>query len=182
MVEEGYLNTGQLFSYWNDTLSENLMVEAVYCRAAYIGERDIGLLNDRLSALRLARETREASLSLGRRFLGLAASLTDEIQSLNNCHLCVAFGYAGRRLGFSEEDTIAAYLHQAVVASISAAQRLLALGQIQSSAISWDLKAMICEAVARSAKCGVDNVGAFAQLPELASMRHPFLETRLFIS
>jgi urease accessory protein len=186
MIEDGFIDANGLFSYIENLLQESLLLEAVYCRTAHSTHR-LDKLNASLSALRLPRESREASLALGKRFLKLAASLEPSPQlrqaaALGEIHFSIAFGYACGVLSFDAEEAVAAFLHQNVVAALSAAQRLLPLGQMQSSQIAWDLKPSIADAVIRSAHLTVDTVSAFSHLPELASMRHPFLPTRLFIS
>jgi urease accessory protein len=69
-----------------------------------------------------------------------------------------------------------------VLNTVSAAQRLLPLGQIQANRIVWDLKPAILESVKRTRDIAFSTVCSFAHLPEAASMRHPCLPTRLFIS
>jgi urease accessory protein len=190
MIDERFLDLDGLFSYLSNLLSEGLLLEAVYCRAAHrcaSSEDRLPRLNARLSALRCPRESRDASLALGRRFIRLVASLDPATQlqqgaALGELHFSIAFGYACGVLGFEADTATAAFLHQNITASLSAAQRLLALGQMQSSRIAWDLKPDIAEAVSRSAALDFDTVSAFSHLPELASMRHPILPTRLFIS
>src|SRR5437762_2031224 len=67
-----------LAGYLEDCLSESLLVDAVFCREAHaracLGD-GVSDLNQQLSALRLARESREASLTMGRRFATLAAAV-----------------------------------------------------------------------------------------------------------
>ncbi|HEX4276849.1 MAG TPA: urease accessory UreF family protein [Bryobacteraceae bacterium] len=180
----------ELAWYLEDALSESLLVDAVFCREAHArasrGART-GDLNRQLSALRLARESREASLTMGRRFAALAAALHPcaELNGLageQELHHSVAFGYALGVLAIEAEVAVGAFLHQCVVNTISAGQRLLPLGQIQANRIAWDLKPAILEAVRHSRSISFSAVSSFAHLPELASMRHPCLPTRLFVS
>ncbi|MDP8991248.1 MAG: hypothetical protein M3N41_14350, partial [Acidobacteriota bacterium] len=86
---------------------------------------------------------------------------------------------AGAHLGIVEEAITAAYLRQSLVGLISACQRLMPLGQVAASGIIWNLKPAIAAAVLASE---TREVGCFTPLPEVASMRHGSLETRLFIS
>jgi urease accessory protein len=184
MIDEGHVTVARLFVLLKDFLAETLLVEAVFCRHAHSGVvAAVPDLNLRMSALRLARESREASLALGKRFLSLAASLEPDLHlPLENTHFAVAFGYVCGVLGFAVEDTVAAFLHQSVAAHISVCQRLLPLGQLQAAQLSWDLKPLILETTAHSATLTIPQSGSFAHLPELASMRHPMLPTRLFVS
>jgi urease accessory protein len=78
--------------------------------------------------------------------------------------------------GASQDTTALAYLHQSVAGLISACQRLMPLGQSAAARILWNLK----PAIARSAHR--EEVWCFSPYPELASMRHQLLGTRLFIS
>jgi urease accessory protein len=185
MTEEGHLTVDGLFGYISDLLQEALLLDAVFCRAAFRGEALAGL-NRRFSALRLARESRLASLALGRRFLKLVCDLEPdaglEDLAAGENHFAIAFGFACGRLGFGVEETVMALLHQSVWNIISAAQRLLPLGQQQAQCIAWDLKPAMAEAVEKSAALRLEDVFCFAHLPEVASMRHPGLSTRLFIS
>jgi len=186
VVEEHQLKPQNLFAYLHNLLEETMHLEAVFCRAAH--HRGCFALpcfdlNDRLDAMRVARESREASLLLGRRFTTLVADL-ETIDTLENCgsvHFSIAFGYCAGALGIEADDCIAAFLHQNVLSTISAAQRLMALGQRDANRIAWKLKPVILEAVRRS-RIAPEETYCFAHLPELGSMRHPNLFTRLFIS
>ena len=181
--------------YLEDSLSESLLVDAVFCREAHARALQGGLnvedrvcdLNQQTSALRIARESREASLSMGRRFAALAAALHSDpalgrLACLKELHHSVAFGYTLGILGLDSDLTVSAFIHQCVLNTISAAQRLLPLGQIQANRIAWDLKPAILEAVKQTRDISFSTVRSFAHLPEMASMRHPCLPTRLFIS
>ncbi len=179
-----------LGAYLEDSLCEWLMVDAVFCREAH-GRAVQGVsvhdLNHQMSALRLARESRDASLAMGRRFATLAALLhpgpaLSGLASLQELHHSVAFGYTLGVLGIEPDPTVSAFIHQCVLSTISAAQRLLPLGQIQANRIAWDLKPAILEAVAQTRNVSFSMVCSFAHLPEMASMRHSCLPTRLFIS
>lgn len=184
-----------LRGYLEDSLSESLLVDAVFCREAHARalqggsnvESRVRDLNRQTSALRLARESREASLTLGRRFAALAAALhpgpaLSALASLEELHHSVAFGYTFGILAIDPHLTVSAFLHQSVLNIISAAQRLLPLGQIQANRIAWDLKPAMLEAVELSGNISPSIVCSFAHLPEMASMRHPCLPTRLFVS
>lgn len=179
-----------LRSYLENCLSESLLLDAVFCREAHalsLTGAPVFDLNQQISALRVARESREASLTMGRRFAALVAAMhpnraISRIASLGELHHCVAFGYTLGVLAVDADLTVSAFLHQCVVNTISAAQRLLPLGQMQASRIAWDLKPSILQAVEQSRSISVSTACAFAHLPEMASMRHACLPTRLFIS
>jgi urease accessory protein len=186
MIEEGDLAIRDLYGFLKDLLCEGLLLDAVFCRSAYQrGQRGEAVddLNSRLSALRLARESRQASLALGRRFAALLAVLEPGMSiGPETAHFVLAFGWAGGALGLGVEEIIAALLQQSIAASLSVGQRLLRLGQFEAAQMNWDLKPCVAESVANSAALSVEEACSFAHLPELASMRHPLLPTRLFVS
>jgi urease accessory protein len=186
LIEEGDLALSGLFGFLRDLLSEGLLLDAVFCRSAHLRAAQGGTIADldaQLSALKIARESREASLALGRRFSALLATLDPHLAICpETTHFVIAFGYAAGSLGLGADETVATFLHQSVTSAISVCQRLLRLGQLEAAQMSWDLKPSIVETTAKSSRLGIDEVYSFAHLPELGSMRHPLLPTRLFVS
>lgn len=211
LSEEGELTVGRLELFLADYLSEAGAQEAAFCRAAHAlaAEVEAGAgdfrsnawleLNRRLSARKPARESRAASATLGRRLLRLALELDERplleeaaaaaARSSVDVHHCTAFGLTGGALGADAETAVLAYLHQTLAGLVSACQRLLPLGQTQAQKILWQLKpALVAAAGAgRGGDVGGEEVDCeevccFAPLLDVASMRHPALTTRLFIS
>lgn len=186
-------------------LAEAGALEAVFCRRAcgLASCNDeaftIGwvALNREVSAWKPARESRIASATLGRRFLRLASGLLGNSRSPHerdsgtilaladaeakragcDIHQSVAFGLVGGALGWSADECALAFLQQNVTALVSAAQRLLPLGQTRAARLIWDLH----DAVAEAARADGETA-CFTPWLETASMRHPALTTRLFIS
>jgi Urease accessory protein UreF len=151
-------------------------------------------LNMRLSAYKPARESRNASATLGRRLLQLAAALEEQPvlyaalaaakRQQVETHYSIAFGLVAGLLNVDEEMTLLAYLQQSLSALLSASQRLLPLGQSQASAIQWHLKPLMVDIAESSQQAALapTNMTTFTPLLDLGSMRHPTLTTRLFIS
>jgi urease accessory protein len=200
---EESLSADRLEAFLPEYLEEIGSFEINFCGAAYrlgIAGRDRFPseqwldLNVQLSAFKLARENRSASATLGRRFLRLvsglgetpilAAAIDAAQKTETDIHHCTAFGLAGAALGIDEESTLLAYSHQSLASLISSAQRLLPLGQTQAARMLWELKPLLAELVrrARENDFDVDQAACFAPLVEVGSMRHPRLQTRLFIS
>ena len=178
LAEEGNLCGDTAETFLHDYLSEAGRLEANFVRRAWRGE-DAQSLNDEFCARRVARESREAMVKLGRRFSRLIDALLATTLVPDGLSYPIAFGLAGARLGIAEEAITVAYLRQSVAGLISACQRLMPLGQVAASCMIWNLKPSISAAVLASE---FGEVGCFTPLPEVASMRHGSLETRLFIS
>jgi urease accessory protein len=200
LVSRELLGVSDLPEFLRGFLEEAGMVEAVFCREGFRLAQDQGKLcadrwvelNDRLGALKPARESRAGSASLGKNFLTAAAALGDfatlrdaleaSKRAGSAVHHSLAFGLAGGVLGFAEDRAVLAYLHQSIAGLVSACQRLLPLGQNAATKILWNLKPAILETANRSMTCEVDDVCCFMPLLDWGAMEHPALQTRLFIS
>jgi urease accessory protein len=178
LVEEGYLVPESLGEFLREYLCETGGLEASFVRRAARGH-DPRVLSDEFAARRPARETREATLKIGRRFSELLYALADAPVIATDLHYPVAFGVAGAVLKIPEQTMALAYLQQAATGLISACQRLMPLGQVAASRILWKLRPAIDLAASNSEKW---EAACFTPLPELGSMRHSLIETRLFIS
>ena len=197
------LTVDDLADFLRGYLAEAGALEADFCRDAYAmadSSEDAfdgqwTRLNQELSAWKMSRESRTASATLGRRFLRLAAGLSgapllaqaDLAARQAGCdiHHATAFGLVGGALGWGMDGCVVAYLQQNVAALVSAAQRLLPLGQTRAARLIWDLQGEIVNAASPPQPLPVGEGlgrGAFTPWLEIASMRHPALTTRLFIS
>jgi urease accessory protein len=177
LVEEGVLKPSNLGGFFRAYLGESGRLEAVFVRRAWRGG-DLAELSAELDARRPARESREASLKMGRRFAELFEALTGA-RIPRTVHYAIAFGAAGASLGIREELVAQAYLQQTVTGLVSACQRLMPFGQIAASQLIWNLRAAILQTVENSERL---ECSCFSPVPEMGSMRHASIETRLFIS
>jgi urease accessory protein len=193
LVAEGALAVGDLAGFLADYIAEIGGVEGGCCRAAHALGAEAGpgwedawqALNDRFGAMKPARESRAASAVLGRRLLAIVAQLLPSpvlAAAQGDAHHAAAFGLIGGALGVEADLTVAAYLQQLVAGLVSACQRLLPLGQSQAQHLIWTSRPAVVAAATASA--GRDWTAAACCVPavELASLRHPLLATRLFIS
>jgi urease accessory protein len=188
LVEAGLLNTELLAMFLEDYLAETGALEAAYCAASCGAAIPEWLaLNATLGARKLARESRDASSAMGRRFLRLAANISgDELLIAASelgaeVHLATCFGLSAGVFGIDARTAVAAYLQQSITALVSACQRLLPLGQTQAHQILWSLKPSIIAAVERSA-ADPALASSFTPLLDVASARHATQYTRLFMS
>jgi len=197
LVEDGTVTVPALRVFLSDYLQETGMLEVAYwlqahtCASAEDGFVSEWLaLNQRLDALKTARESRAASTSLGRRFIQLAADLEEDARLREaikvakadgtGIHHCAAFGFFGGVLGVEARRTGLAYLNQSITGLVSACQRLMPLGQTAASQLLWALKPIMIEVIDQYRE-GIHPV-AFTPMVDVASLRHPALNTRLFIS
>jgi urease accessory protein len=173
LASDGTLNPSNLEDFLKSWLEEAGAQEAFFLRRAY--RESARNLSEELTARKPAKESREASLKLGRRFAQLVNSIAGT-QIESDLHYSIAFGSASSALGIDEDAAVLAYLQQSVTGLVSACQRLMPLGQVAAARVVWNLKPAIEQAA------HTKELSCFTPLPEIASMRHPSLETRLFIS
>jgi urease accessory protein len=201
LVAAELLSVRELPEYLRSFLEEAGLLEAVFCRAGHrlangmkLEEfaRDWLALNERLSAMKPARESRAGSGSLGRNFLSALSGLGDfavvgEALRISKAsheliHYSLAFGVGSGALAFDEDRAVLAFLHSCAASLVSACQRLLPLGQNAATRILWELKPTIVETMRRSGERTVDDASCFMPLLDWGTMEHPSLTTRLFIS
>jgi urease accessory protein len=211
LIEAGFLDVENLESFFVGYLEETGALEAEYCaRSCELATAPLRsrlssdlcarandasepralasvidqwlVLNAGLGARKLARESRDASAAMGRRFLQLAATVTQlglvisAAERSEPVHLAACFGLVAGALELDSEIAAVAYLQQSITTLIGCCQRLLPLGQTRAHQILWDLKPVI----ERAAGSRGDTV--FTPLIDVASARHASLRTRLFIS
>jgi urease accessory protein len=204
LVSEGLVKVGDLFQFFSGYLQEAGTMEAIFCRQALrlLSPRPEAFswprwceINDHLSALKPARESRAGSAALGKNFLRAVLAL-GEVPELGELlgemrrpgsacsvvHHGPAFGLVCGALGIDETRAVLAYLHQSITSLVSACQRLLPLGQSEATRILWNLKPEIIETAARSATCQIDDAFCFMPILDWGAMEHPALSTRLFVS
>jgi urease accessory protein len=173
LASEGILHPQNLEEFLQAWLEEAGSLEANFVRRAFTAE--LKDLAEELSARKPAQESREASLKLGRRFAQLVNAIAGTRIS-TDVHYSIAFGGACAALAIDEDAAVLAYLQQSVAGLVSCCQRLMPLGQVAAARVVWNLKPAIEKAASQW------EISCFTPLPEIASMRHPLLETRLFIS
>ena len=179
LAEDGDLRPDTLADFLSHYLDEAGALEAAFVRRAWSAPRDLPVLSEEFGARRLPRESREASLKMGRRFSELANYLLPEASIASGLHYPVAFGGVGAAMGIPQEQIVLAYLQQSIKGLVSACQRLMPLGQLAASRIVWNLRPALLRAA-----CGSEaqENSCFVPLLEIGSMRHSSQETRLFNS
>ena len=191
LTEDGTVGPPNLGAFLSDWLEEAGLSEAIFCRAGWqqgtVGLSGWAALNDELAALKPARESREASGRLGRRFVALALALTgdpllEQALQTDPLYYPLAFGLVGSLLGLPTATVAMTYLHTAVGNLIWTSQRLLPVGQNMAGQLWWRLKPLVIEIAHRSEALTTSEATSFMPLLDVGSFRHPALPTRLFIS
>lgn len=144
-----------------------------------------------LDAMKTGRESRLASRQMGRQVIRVAAQhiegcplLQDFLAAVEaertSCHLAVCLGLALASSGWSREDAVAAYLYQAATGLMSAALKLLPIGQREGQRLLDGWVLLIAEL---SGQMQPDaTMTSWSPVQDIYAMRHSRLESRLFRS
>lgn len=157
------------------------------CRMAM--DADFGglmAMNAEISAWKISRELREASLQLGTRRMQMLGKIRPdewtgffegkEVHHLVACAVQMALGFVPL------EATLAAYFYQTLAGYCGAALKLIRIGQDGAQRVLSACLEQAGASAAASMKVEPEMAGCFNPLLEIASMRHACAPERLFIS
>ena len=159
--------------------------------AALDGLDELARLDTELSALKTVREWREASAQAGYRMLTMAHGFTHApvlhaVLAGRDAgwgpHHAIAYGIVARVLGIAPDDAARAYAFGSIAAQVSAAVRLIPLGQMAAQQTLHALKADVEDVAAASATHPRHDMGGALPLAEVAGMQHAYADARLFLS
>lgn len=142
--------------------------------------------------IKLSTETRKASTMMGRQFLHTVHQLSDDAlimqwyEKLNNKeikgHYSIVYGIYTAILGADVKMAIEMFLYSSISALVQNAVRAVPLGQMSGVKTTFALLPVILETARRVMTLGLDDLDNNSIALEIASMKHEFLHSRLFIS
>lgn len=185
-VEEGDIRDGASLQQWlTDVLAHGSgRSDTILLRHAHRAAADPAALADIVAlatACAAARERRDEALNQGRAFQ-LAVTTWTTTALPEDAPYAVAVGAAAGAMSIPEDDTAIAYLQAFATNLISAAVRLVPLGQTAGLRVLAALEGTIVDTYEQTRSAGLDDVGGCAFRSDLAAMRHETQYTRLFRS
>ena len=149
-------------------------------------------LDAELDAMRPAAELREAGRQMGRQTLRVATALAASpllaafAQAADDgrtpAQHPVVFGLIGGALGWPAVDAAQAYLHGTAAIVVSAALRLMRLGQTDGQKALFAMGPLVSRLAREAAEKDVGDLWSFTPGLEIAAMDHARLDARLFRS
>jgi len=197
-VKDGAVRDGkELARYVEDLLVQGIgrreaIAVAVAHNAAVTGRLAPVFAVDRaLEAFKLGRDSRLASRQMGRQVVKAAAEQLHDHRPLLEYrravdeartpgHVPVAVGLTLAACGWSRQDTVAAFLYQTAQGMVSAAMKLLPVGQQQGQQLLAGWGPMIAQ-LSHDVK-PQDGFASWSPIHDIYAMRHARLESRLFRS
>ncbi len=182
-VEAGDVTDRASAADWIGTVLRQggLRADAIVLRHAWRADAaGLRALMELAAAACPSRERREETLSQGTAFAAAASVWGAHGLPDGPVALPVAVGAVGAVHGVGEDALCAGFLHAGVGMLVSAAVRLVPLGQTDGLRIVAGLEADVL-AVARDTRAaGLDELGGSCLRGDIASMRHETQRTRLF--
>jgi urease accessory protein len=172
-------------------------MELPYVRFAYDAAMDnnaarLCKLDERYGAIRGAHELRQASSRIGAQRLHMLLQLAPEplVQELErerfngrfHAHAPIVFGTQMALNKTPLEAALAAHYYQALAALVSAAMKLVRLGQTDAQALLTECLRETTATVAEALTVDEKDAGWFQLTLDIASARHETAYTRIFIS
>jgi urease accessory protein len=148
-------------------------------------------IDRRLSAVKLAREGREASARTGRTLLAAAPAVAGvrmqgyvdlvELRYTPGNH-AVVLGMLSALLDIPPLDAVAGELFAFSTGWLAAAVRLGLTDHLTAQFVLRGIRPVLVDAAERAVLGNVDDIASYTPLPDLMSMRHERAELRLFSS
>ena len=149
-------------------------------------------LDEMLTALKLTRETREASIKIGAAFLRTVSSTFGWERTTHyrrataeGCcagHYAIAFGIAAAEAEISDREALLAFLQSNLYGFLTVAARIIPLGQLDTQralALSWP-HIVDCATIALG--LDLEDLSVPTAFLDIASMQHERLYSRLCMS
>lgn len=181
-IREGWVHDAESLQIWLADLLEDGSgrSDAIWLTLAACGDEDPGALDAEARAFQPSQERLRETLRQGEAF----ARIVNDVWGTDLPSLClpIAVGRAARLQGLEPKSTAALYLQSFVSNIVSAAVRLVPLGQTEGQRVTAALAPM-CEQIAlEAAQAGPDDIYSNCFLSDVAAMRHETQEPRLFQS
>ncbi|MEJ0019863.1 MAG: urease accessory protein UreF [Acetobacteraceae bacterium] len=182
-VESGDIRDGDTLRGW---LADVLLHgsghnDLILLRHAHRPGCDLAALNDLAIAVGPSRERRAETLDQGTAFIAAAAAWQPPVLPARVAYP-VAVGALAAHHGIAEDATAAGYLQAFATNLISAAVRLVPLGQSAGLRVLAALEPVILHVTDATRTATLDDLGGCAFRSDLAAMLHETQYTRLFRS
>ena len=168
--------------------------EGPYFLAAYdAAGRDlseVALLDREFTAMKLTKESREASKRTGKSFLRIAAGILDnkdviayyDQNSGAGVNYPIAFSLVCSVLAIGRPESLKAFIFSEVNSMVQSGLKLIPLGNMQAQQVLLGSLPIIEESVRTACATELADAGVFCPGLDIASARHETLQTRLYMS
>lgn len=198
-TQQGLIGDAVALREWLETIlhhgvcGSHLLPVALAHRAAALPDwQQMIRLDQRLTAMKHAREMREASVKTGQGLLRLArqvwpGTLVEQLYTLQQggqlaAHYALVFGALGYALAWDERLSVEAAGYQWLSGMVSTALRLLPLGQLAGQRLLATLLAGLPTIATAIRQQGWEDLSSTVPEFDIRTMQHERLYSRLFQS
>lgn len=188
--------TGQLMAFIDVYLdaviakSEGPTVCRAWDLALNWSENNLLELEELLTAMKLTKESKEASQRTGKALLQIAGAILEdqELQAFydNYCkkgiNYAVAYGILCGKLGIEKGDAVESYVFSTVNAIVQSAVKLIPLGNVEAQKVMLDSHDLMEKTIEESLVRTIDDLSNYCPGLDFASMLHETLPVRLYMS
>ena len=147
-------------------------------------------LDELVTAMRLTRESREASHRTGKALIRIASAMLDrkeltayyESRKESGTNYPVAFGMLSALMEVPKEEALSAFIFSAVNGIVQSGVKLIPLGNGEAQKLIMQNYETIGGAVEEALATPFEEIYSFCPAFDLASIHHEDLETRLYMS
>ncbi|GGK89169.1 urease accessory protein UreF [Rufibacter glacialis] len=198
-IQKGTVNdAASAEGYIKSMLTNNIKYnDAAFVRLAYDaaagGEvSEVILLDQECTALKSAREIRQASIKMGGRLLKIFNRQTEHplVQKYHEAilqkeaagHYCIVYGLYACLMHIPAEEALLAFYYNAAVSMVTNCVKLIPLGQVEGQNILYQLHPLFHQLVQETlglerGAVGICNIGF-----DIHCMQHEHLYSRLYMS
>ncbi len=176
---------------YNLKYNDGAFMRLAYEAAAAADLEKLIRLDQECTALKCAREIREASQKLGLRLhkifcrrsnFSLVSAFAAAIGREAEGHYCIMFGMYAHQLGIPPAEALFAFYYNAAVGMVTNGVKLVPLGQLDGQDILFDLSPVIRQLTDETLSLDPELRGICSIAFDIRCMQHERLYSRLYMS
>ncbi len=198
-VQHGLVTSGQeveslLRTYLTQLVGPSDCIAVSHAHQATL-EEDVALLirvDRRLTAVKLTRESRDASTRIGKRILATATTIAPRpiLNAYQHAiankeapgNAAIAFASAAASIGVPRREAMLVALYTYAASLLGVAMRLIRFDHLQAQEILTRIRLLLIQIVESNLNSPIDAMRSFAPMIDIMAMRHEQSTVRLFIS
>ncbi|WP_230874953.1 urease accessory protein UreF [Lysinibacillus cavernae] len=191
-TKEQLVNFCKVYLFHNLVHGDALLIQEAFHAAKRRDVARLTELDELCGAIKLAKESREASVNVGKQFMRTVAPLMESPFLLQwkekidreevKGHYAVLYGIYCEALGVNVFHAVMTFMYASISGLVQNAVRAVPFGQNTGVQALHELLVFVEEAATTVMTLTMDDLANNALGIELASMKHEFLFARLFIS
>ena len=178
-IDKGHLSNGKKLQNWIADLLEygSLRTDAIFISLILRG-RDAKKMNELSIALCPAGERLLETKLQGSAF----AKVIEDVwqQDIGDLSLPIAVALAAKKQSIKQNLILPAYVHAFCSNLISAAIRLIPIGQTEGQRIMLELYPKISDLVKTASESEIDDLNSACFFSDVSAMEHEYLQPRIF--